>query len=100
MERVTTGVPLITETALLVARTLEETIANAPEYHRVVFSKSSHHRELLLARVIEEIYSCYASVREDVPTHVSMYRFCLTEQSTIASIVQKNAIRILEEEPY
>lgn len=92
---------LVNETACLVANTIKETIAEAPEYpYQRVFSTSLYHRELLLMRVVKEIYDHYIVMRGEVPTPVKMLRFCLIEQAAIASFVQESAVQILEDEPY
>ena len=91
---------LIDETAYVVVVAIREAIATTSEYHQKVFSTSFYHRELLLARVVEEIYARYLSKKREVPTHLTMLHFCQVEQAAIDSFVQESAIQILEDEPY
>ena len=92
---------ILNETAHLVAHTIKETIASAPEHpYKTVFSTSLYHRELLLASVIRNIYDYYLATREEVPTPITMLHFCVVEQTAIASFIQESAVQILEDEPY
>lgn len=90
---------LVNEISYIVVGIIQETIAKSPRYsHREVFSTSTHHRELLLLRVIKDIYDYYVGTRGEAPTPLKMFYFCLTEQETIAAFVRRSAGQVLEEE--
>ncbi len=89
---------LLDEITQLVILKIKETLATTPEYpHQAVFAIRYYQRQLLL-RVIKEMYGHYRITQDESPDPIKMLYFCLIEETTLASLVQQNAIKILEED--
>ena len=98
MKKQTLDAQLVGEIAHLIAHKVHNVLKYAPEYPYQKTFANPYYRSLLLICVTRQIYGHYRINRDESPTPLKMFLFCLAEQAAISSLVQESAVLILEDE--